>query len=86
MLQAWRKVKVFTFAGYILGFPVDTPESIERDIGIIQRELPIDLLEFFVLTPLPGSRDHQSLYLNGTPMDSMSIATTPSMLRPPTRS
>jgi hypothetical protein len=69
MLQAWRKVKVFTFAGYILGFPGDTPESIERDIGIIQRELPIDLLEFFVLTPLHGSRDHQVLHLNGTPMD-----------------
>jgi Radical SAM superfamily len=69
MLQAWRKVKVFTFAGYILGFPGDTPESIERDIQIIQKELPIDLLEFFVLTPLPGSRDHQALYLNGTPMD-----------------
>ena len=69
MLQTWRKAKVFTFAGYILGFPDDTPESIERDIRIIQNELPVDLLEFFVLTPLPGSRDHQLLYLNHTPMD-----------------
>lgn len=69
MLQAWCKAKVFTYAGYILGFPGDTPESIARDIGIIQRELPIDLLEFFILTPLPGSKDHQSLYLNGTEMD-----------------
>ena len=47
------------FAGYILGFPADTPESIIRDIRIIQRELPIDLLEFHCLTPLPGSEDHQ---------------------------
>jgi tRNA A37 methylthiotransferase MiaB len=69
MLQAWRKAKVFTFAGYILGFPGDTPASIERDIRIIQKELPIDLLEFFILTPLPGSRDHQVLSSNGTPMD-----------------
>ena len=30
-------------------FPADTPASIERDIRIIQRELPIDLLEFFIL-------------------------------------
>jgi radical SAM superfamily enzyme YgiQ (UPF0313 family) len=69
MLQAWRKARVFTFAGYILGFPGDTPASIERDIRIIQKELPIDLLEFFILTPLPGSRDHQVLYSNGRPMD-----------------
>jgi radical SAM superfamily enzyme YgiQ (UPF0313 family) len=70
MLQAWRRVKVLTYAGYIIGFPSDTPESIERHIRIIQRELPVDLLEFFLLTPLPGSKDHQTLYLNGTPMDS----------------
>jgi hypothetical protein len=69
MLQAWCKAKVFTYAGYIIGFPSDTPQSIARDIGIIQRELPIDLLEFFILTPLPGSKDHQVLYLNGTDMD-----------------
>jgi len=69
MLQAWRKAKVLTFAGYILGFPHDTPESIERDIAIIQRELPIDVLEFFVLTPLPGSKDHRDLFVQGTPMD-----------------
>src|SRR5262245_37811944 len=47
MLQAWRKVKVMTYAGYILGFPTDTPESIARDIETIKRELPIDILEFF---------------------------------------
>lgn len=69
MLQAWRKVKVLTFAGYILGFPNDTPDSIARDIAVIQRELPIDLLEFFMLTPLPGSKDHQDLFLKGVPMD-----------------
>ena len=25
MLQAWKKAKVMTYAGYILGFPTDTP-------------------------------------------------------------
>ena len=53
------------WAGYIIGFPADTPETVMRDIGIIQRELPIDFLEFFVLTPLPGSEDHQKLALAG---------------------
>ncbi len=70
MLQAWRRERVLTFAGYILGFPDDTPASIERDIGIIQRELPIDALEFFILTPLPGSKDHQILARNGVAMES----------------
>src|SRR5205823_15105861 len=65
MLQAWRAHGVVTVAGYILGFPADTPASIERDIKIIQRELPIDVLEFFILTPLPGSADHQELHRQG---------------------
>jgi hypothetical protein len=69
MLQAWKRAKVMTWAGYILGFPTDTPETIARDIEIIKRELPIDILEFFFLTPLPGSEDHKNLYLKGVPMD-----------------
>jgi len=70
MLDAWHSIGALTLAGYILGFPADTPESILRDIGIIQRELPIDLLEFFILTPLPGSQDHRALYDRGVAMDS----------------
>jgi hypothetical protein len=69
MLLAWKAAHVTVFAGYILGFPADTPASILRDIGIIQRELPIDMLEFHCLTPLPGSEDHQRLYKAGTYME-----------------
>lgn len=69
MLQAWRRRKVVTQAGYILGFPNDTPESIVRDIEIIKRELPVDILEFFYLTPLPGSADHKRLLEQGVEMD-----------------
>ena len=69
MLQAWRAQKVMTWAGYILGFPTDTPDSIARDIEIIKRELPIDILEFFCLTPLPGSEDHKNLHAKGVSMD-----------------
>jgi radical SAM superfamily enzyme YgiQ (UPF0313 family) len=69
MLLAWKHAGVTVFAGYILGFPTDTPESIIRDIKIIQRELPIDLLEFHCLTPLPGSEDHQKLYKAGAYLD-----------------
>ena len=69
MLQAWKTAKVMTWAGYILGFPTDTPASIRRDIEIIKKELPIDILEFFCLTPLPGSEDHKKLFTNGVAMD-----------------
>jgi hypothetical protein len=69
MLQAWRRAKVMTWAGYILGFPTDTPETIARDIEIIKEDLPIDILEFFCLTPLPGSEDHKNLHLRGVLMD-----------------
>jgi hypothetical protein len=69
MLQAWRAAGIITFCGYILGFPEDTAASIAHDIGMLQRELPVDCLEFFVLTPLPGSEDHQRLTRAGTAMD-----------------
>ena len=69
MFQAWRNARVVTVAGYILGFPADTPEKIEQDIKIIQQELPVDLLEFFCLTPLPGSEDHKNNHMKGVWMD-----------------
>jgi len=69
MLLAWKAARVITYAGYILGFPNDTPESIARDIEIIKKELPIDVLEFFFLTPLPGSEDHQVLMRKGVAVD-----------------
>jgi radical SAM superfamily enzyme YgiQ (UPF0313 family) len=69
MFQQWHQRGVFTFAGYILGFPADTKESILRDIEIIKRELPVDVLEFFMLTPLPGSEDHRRMHEAGEWMD-----------------
>ncbi len=69
MLQKWREHGAITYAGYILGFPGDTKESIVRDIEIIKRELPLDILEFFFLTPLPGSEDHKILWTKGIWMD-----------------
>ena len=65
----WRNHGAITYAGYILGFPADSKESIARDVEIIKRELPIDILEFFVLTPLPGSEDHKVLAGKGVWMD-----------------
>jgi hypothetical protein len=69
MLQKWRDHGAITYAGYILGFPGDSKETILRDIEIIKRELPLDILEFFFLTPLPGSEDHKVLWQKGVWMD-----------------
>jgi hypothetical protein len=69
MILAWKKARVITYAGYILGFPADTMDSIREDIAIIKKELPLDILEFFCLTPLPGSEDHKALWQKGVWMD-----------------
>jgi hypothetical protein len=69
MLQKWRDQGIYSWAGYILGFPNDTKESILRDIEIIKRELPVDVLEMFILTPLPGSEDHRNMVQRGEWMD-----------------
>ncbi|MGA9604064.1 MAG: radical SAM protein [Methyloceanibacter sp.] len=69
MLLEWKRVGIITYAGYILGFENDTPESIRHDLEIIKKELPVDMLEFFILTPLPGSEDHKVLHEKGVWMD-----------------
>jgi radical SAM superfamily enzyme YgiQ (UPF0313 family) len=69
MLLAWKAAGIWTYAGYILGFPNDTTDSIRHDIEIVKHELPLDILEFFVLTPLPGSEDHKVLADKNVAMD-----------------
>ncbi|MEP7077090.1 MAG: radical SAM protein, partial [Acidobacteriota bacterium] len=69
MLLAWKHAGIVTYCGYILGFPGDTKESVIHDIEVIKKELPVDLLEFFYLTPLPGSEDHKKLHESSIAMD-----------------
>ena len=69
MVLAWKKHPVVISCGYIIGFPNDTKASILRDVEILKRELPIDLLTLNMLTPLPGSEDHKTLRAAGVWMD-----------------
>ena len=69
MFLQWKQHPVVITAGYIIGFDNDTRESILHDVEVIKRELPIDLIYFTNLTPLPGSEDHQRLTRQGTWMD-----------------
>jgi radical SAM superfamily enzyme YgiQ (UPF0313 family) len=61
LIAAWRKAKVATHAAYIFGFPFDTPESIQEDVRKLQYELGVDQASFFILVPIPGSRDHMRM-------------------------
>ncbi|MFN2258465.1 MAG: radical SAM protein, partial [Parasphingopyxis sp.] len=69
MFLQWKKHPVFIICGYIVGFPNDTYESIQRDMAIIKEELPIDAIYLNYLTPLPGSEDHKRMYEAGEWMD-----------------
>jgi hypothetical protein len=69
MLQEWKRRGVIIYAGYIVGFPKDRKSRVESDIEVIKKELPIDILDLFVLTPLPGSEDHLALLKRGAWMD-----------------
>jgi hypothetical protein len=69
MLQKPHQHGAITCAGYIIEFPGGTRACILRDIEIIKRELPLDVLELIMLTPLPGSEDHKVLWQQGAWMD-----------------
>lgn len=55
-------------AGYILGLPFDTPDSLKEDIAELQRMM-FDAASFYILSPLPGSKDHQRWWNEGRWMD-----------------
>lgn len=69
MFLAWKRHPIFITCGYIIGFPNDTYESIQRDIEILKDELAVDTIYLNYLTPLPGSEDHRRLHDAGTWMD-----------------
>lgn len=68
MVDAWHKVGCACHAGYIVGFPFDTPESVRGDVEKL-KALGFDQCSFFMLTPLPGSADHVHLKASGEYMD-----------------
>ena len=69
MLLAWKAQGIMTLAGYILGFPADTPDSSAATSPSSSASCRSMCVEFFCLTPLPGSEDHQKLWNQGVAMD-----------------
>ena len=69
MINAWRQAGILSYVGYIIGFPNDTEESVARDVALLKDSIQVDQAAFFMLTPLPGSRDHRDMILNNVPLD-----------------
>lgn len=69
MADCWRRAGVVTHVGYIIGFPYDTPASVQDDVRRLADEIRIDQASFFILTPLPGSADHKNLVESGAQID-----------------
>ncbi len=69
LIQAYRDAGIATHVGYIFGLPFDTPESIRRDLDRLMNEVQVEMASFFIMTPLPGSRDHYELFQQGAYMD-----------------
>lgn len=69
MIAAWHGAKIATHIAYIIGFPFDTPESVEEDVNRLKQELGAEQASFFMLTPLPGSQDHARMMRAGEYMD-----------------
>ncbi len=69
LIGAWRGAGVTTHVGYIIGFPFDTVESVLEDVDRLKNDIKVDVASFFMLTPLPGSEDHQKMFKAGAYMD-----------------
>jgi len=63
-----HKCGVAVHAAYIIGFPHDTPESVEQDLDLLIK-FGADQASFFILIPAPGSVDYVVAYTEGKKMD-----------------
>jgi len=69
LIECYRSAGIATHVGYILGFPFDSPESIQTDLDRLMQEVKVDQVSFFILIPLPGSRDYVEAVASGRRMD-----------------
>jgi radical SAM superfamily enzyme YgiQ (UPF0313 family) len=64
----WHRHGIAVHCGYMLGFPFDGPES-GRQAAEWLLDVGVDLASFFVVTPLPGTEDHDKAVREGTIAD-----------------
>ena len=68
-IARWHEAGIVCQVGFIIGFPFDTYDRIMEDVRTLREELLVDHAAFFMLTPLPGSRDHRAAVDAGIPLD-----------------
>jgi hypothetical protein len=68
LVEHCHSLGITCHAGYILGLPFDTTESIRQDVAELQR-MKFDSASFYILSPLPGSKDHQRWWQKGRWME-----------------
>jgi len=62
--QNWHRHGVAVHCGYMIGFPFDGPEC-GRQSAEWLLDVGVDLASFFVVTPLPGTEDHDKAVREG---------------------
>ena len=72
--ELWHRHGIAVHCGYMIGFPLDTPDSGREAEWLI--EVGVDLASFFVVTPLPGTEDHTRRSVRGRSLIGTSTSTT----------
>jgi radical SAM superfamily enzyme YgiQ (UPF0313 family) len=60
----WHRHGISVHCGYMIGFPFDGPDC-GRQSARWLREVGVDLASFFIVTPLPGTEDHDKAVREG---------------------
>jgi radical SAM superfamily enzyme YgiQ (UPF0313 family) len=68
LIEALHEKGIMVHVGYIIGFDADTTDGVLKDVQTI-KDIGVDQASFFILTPLPGSADHITMFCNGVKMD-----------------
>jgi Radical SAM superfamily len=64
IVQLCRQHHVMTHFSNIIGFPSDTPDSIEEHLQVLRGVNP-DLASFYILTPVPGTQQYDEFMKDG---------------------
>jgi radical SAM superfamily enzyme YgiQ (UPF0313 family) len=64
----WHRHGIAVHCGYMIGFPFDGPEC-GRQSAEWLIDVGVDLASFFIVTPLPGTEDHDKAVRDGTIAD-----------------
>lgn len=68
LVDSFHEVGIVCHLAYIIGFPLDTAESVKRDIEKLM-SFGAGQASFFMMTPLPGSMDYKHSLEKGMLMD-----------------